>query len=128
MGKTRGKLYKAARILGDIEAVQKGRVGKRIQRRAVGKMTGRALGKSGCFVATACYGTPMAEEVIVLSRFRDRYLERWLPTKAAVRVYYAISPPIAALIRESRILRAALRFPLRLLVRVAETFCCGDSE
>ena len=41
----RSSLYKVARIMGDINAVQKGKVGKRIVRRAAGKVTGRALGK-----------------------------------------------------------------------------------
>lgn len=43
--KTRGFLYLLARILGDVNAVSKGKVGKRIARRAAGKLTGRGLGK-----------------------------------------------------------------------------------
>jgi len=43
--KFRGLLYFLARILGDINAVKKGKVGKRIGRRVAGKMTGRGLGK-----------------------------------------------------------------------------------
>jgi len=43
--RTRGLLYLIARLLGDVSAVQKGTVGKRVARRAVGKATGRALGK-----------------------------------------------------------------------------------
>ena len=43
--KFRGLLYFLARILGDINAVKKGKVGKRIGRRAAGKITGRGLGK-----------------------------------------------------------------------------------
>ena len=38
-------MYKVARILGDVNAVQKGKVGKRIARRAAGKATGRTLRK-----------------------------------------------------------------------------------
>ena len=45
IGKTRGFLYKAARILGDVNAVKKDKVGKRVARRAAGKVTGRSLGK-----------------------------------------------------------------------------------
>jgi hypothetical protein len=45
IGKTRGFLYSLARLLGDVNAVQKGKVGKRIVRRAAGKVTGRSLGK-----------------------------------------------------------------------------------
>ena len=45
ISQTRGLLYGLAKILGDISAVQKGTVGKRIARRAAGKATGRLLGK-----------------------------------------------------------------------------------
>jgi len=39
----RSFLYKLARIMGDINAVKKGRVGQRIGRRAVGRATGRSM-------------------------------------------------------------------------------------
>lgn len=39
----RGFLYALARFLGDVNAVRRGTVGKRIVRRAVGRLTGRAL-------------------------------------------------------------------------------------
>lgn len=42
---TRGWLYWLAKILGDINAVKRGKVGKRIARRAAGKATGRGLRK-----------------------------------------------------------------------------------
>ncbi|MEW4325851.1 hypothetical protein Q0N12_04155 [Rossellomorea marisflavi] len=45
INKVRKALYLMARILGDINAVKKGTVGKRIARRAAGKATGKALGK-----------------------------------------------------------------------------------
>ncbi len=41
----RNILYFIAKILGDFSAIQKGRVGKRIARRAAGKITGRGLGR-----------------------------------------------------------------------------------
>jgi len=41
----RGILYGLARLLGDVSAVQKGTVGKRVARRVAGKGTGRLLGK-----------------------------------------------------------------------------------
>lgn len=41
----RGFLYWLARILGDVNAVKRGTVGKRIARRAVGRATGKALRK-----------------------------------------------------------------------------------
>jgi len=45
INKTRGFLYWLARLLGDVNAVKKGRVGRRVGRRMAGKVTGRGLGK-----------------------------------------------------------------------------------
>lgn len=41
----RNLLYKLARLMGDVNAVKKGRVGRRVGRRIAGKATGRGLGK-----------------------------------------------------------------------------------
>jgi len=45
MSGIRSLLYKAARLMGDFNAVKKGKVGRRVGRRAAGKVTGRSLGK-----------------------------------------------------------------------------------
>jgi hypothetical protein len=45
INKFRGFLYRLAKVLGDVQAVRKNRVGRRIGRRIAGKVTGRALGK-----------------------------------------------------------------------------------
>ena len=45
IGKARGFLYTLARLLGDANAVKKGKVGRRVARRGAGKVTGRGLGK-----------------------------------------------------------------------------------
>ena len=39
----RSLLYKLARLLGDVNAVRRGRVGRRVARRAAGRATGRGL-------------------------------------------------------------------------------------
>ncbi|MBS1788558.1 MAG: zinc ribbon domain-containing protein [Acidobacteria bacterium] len=65
--------------------------------------------KGMCFVATAAYGSPLAPEVILLSRYRDEVL---LPSKLGalfVALYYLISPPLAALIARIDFLRAMTR-------------------
>jgi len=41
----RSALYTIARLMGDANAVKKGKVGKRIARRGAGKVTGRGLGR-----------------------------------------------------------------------------------
>lgn len=73
-------------------------------------------GSSGCFVATAACGDPFAPEVIVLSAFRDDALLRTRLGGAFVRLYYAVSPPIAALIARSVLLR---RVAMALIIRPA---------
>lgn len=45
IGKTRSLLYLLARLLGDLNAVRRGRIGRRIGRRLAGKASGRLLGR-----------------------------------------------------------------------------------
>ena len=45
IGKIRSWLYFLAKILGDINAVKRGRIGERLARRLAGKATGRLLGR-----------------------------------------------------------------------------------
>jgi|TARA_B110000977_G_C11088670_1_gene495850 hypothetical protein len=44
-GIIRKLLYGTAKVLGDVNAVQKGKVGQRLVNRIMGKITGRFLGK-----------------------------------------------------------------------------------
>jgi hypothetical protein len=41
----RGLLYKIARLLGDVSAVEKGRVVPRVERRVAGRAFGRIMGR-----------------------------------------------------------------------------------
>jgi hypothetical protein len=43
--KVRSLLYTLAKLLGDVNAIQKSTVGKRVQRRIAGEATGRAMRK-----------------------------------------------------------------------------------
>lgn len=45
IGKTRSALYMTARLLGDVNAVKRGTVGKRVARRVVGRAAGRGMGR-----------------------------------------------------------------------------------
>jgi len=65
--------------------------------------------KSGCFIATASYGTPHAEEIDILRDFRNKILKRRRLGNLIVNLYYAYSPPIAKLISESEVLKSLVR-------------------
>ena len=43
ISKSRSMLYGLARLLGDVSAMKKGKIGKRFARRTAGKATGRCL-------------------------------------------------------------------------------------
>ena len=45
MAGCRGFLYTLAKLMGDYNAVKKGKVGQRVRRRAAGKVTGKAMRK-----------------------------------------------------------------------------------
>jgi len=62
-----------------------------------------------CFIATAGYGTPMAEEVEILREFRDEYLLTNPLGQALVGFYYRVSPPIAEFITEHPGLKPIVR-------------------
>ena len=67
---------------------------------------------AGCFIATAAYGTPMAEEIQVLREFRDGYLLINRPGQAFVSFYYQVSPPIAGFIDGYPALKPVVRAAL----------------
>jgi hypothetical protein len=71
-----------------------------------------SCGYEMCFIATAAYGTAMAEEVQILRRFRDEYLLANAAGQALVDLYHRFSPPIANFISDHPNMRRILRVQL----------------
>ena len=69
-------------------------------------------GGGGCFIATAAYGSYMADDVMVLRKFRDEYLLANSAGRAFVKFYYTYSPPIADYRAQQDGLRALTRATL----------------
>lgn len=78
--------------------------------------------KSGCFVATACYGNYDHPIVMELRNFRDDYLEISRAGRLFIQWYYKWSPPFANLIDKSAIFKVLARVlivaPTRLLAQL----------
>jgi hypothetical protein len=71
---------------------------------------------TGCFVATAAYGTPMAKEIQTLREFRDEYLLGDPLGQGLIDIYYRISPPIGDFITDHPSLKSLVRAQLMPIV------------
>jgi hypothetical protein len=77
------------------------------------------LPNTGCFIATAAYGSENAAAVRILREFRDLYLQTNAEGRAFVRWYYSFSPPAARFITEHPALKPFVRAALAPAVAVA---------
>jgi hypothetical protein len=74
-----------------------------------------------CFVATAAYGSVMANDVELLRHFRDAMLQSTVLGELGVEAYYTFGPLVAGVVGESDLLRASARDILAPIVaRVRE--------
>ena len=67
---------------------------------------------SGCFIATAAYGSYLDSHVDTLRGFRDQYLMTDPIGRSLEYLYYDLSPPVAEFIRKHRLLKPVVRVAL----------------
>ena len=72
-----------------------------------------------CFIATAAYGSPMAEQVQMLRSFRDKYLLPCPLGPKLVSLYYAAGKPAAQFIESHPWLKGPVRIILYPVVGLA---------
>lgn len=72
--------------------------------------------KSGCYVATAVYGSYNSPEVWTLRRFRDNTLDETWYGRAFIKTYYTISPTLVKWFGETAWFKNLWRKPLDRLV------------
>ena len=81
-----------------------------------------------CFVASVAYGSPLAAEVGVLRRVRDRYLLPQALGRSAVAAYYRVGARAAEWLRPHPALRAGVRSALTGLVSLVHTLESDSAE
>ena len=69
-----------------------------------------------CFVATAAYGSVMANDVELLRHFRDALLETTVLGELGVEAYYTFGPVVAGVVGRSELLRDSARDALSPVV------------
>jgi len=72
----------------------------------------KSITSSGCFIATAVYGSTSVSQVRALQEFRDLVLTRSGAGRSAIKVYYRYSPPVARFIASRPVLRKVMRVSL----------------
>jgi len=90
-------------------------------RTTTGQIVQEKTNKPYCFIATAAYGTPMAQEINTLRQFRDSRMEPNLIGKHLVTLYYNTSPPLATVIARSKKMKAFVRLSLKPIIRLFES-------
>jgi hypothetical protein len=80
------------------------------------------LPNTGCFIATAAYGSPLAPTVQILREFRDRFLVTNAPGRVFVQWYYTNAPAAARYLEEHPTLKPLAQAALAPAVAAALFF------
>jgi hypothetical protein len=77
---------------------------------------------NACFIATAAYGSIMANDVEMLRHFRDAAMRSSVLGELAIESYYTFGPALAGVIGESDLLRTTTRDALAPIVAWTRAF------
>jgi hypothetical protein len=82
---------------------------------------------SRCFIASAAWGSPYVAEVRTLRRFRDEILLPHALGRRFVDFYYRVSPPIAAIVADTPLLKQLVRTLLWPVARLASLVTSAEA-
>ncbi len=75
--------------------------------------------EGGCFIATICYGVD-GKEVLVLKKFRDKFLRKHKIGELLVNFYYKFSPIISRKIKRQTVMQGFFIVILKPIVYIAK--------
>jgi ankyrin repeat protein len=80
--------------------------------------------QKGCYIATVCYGSSDAPEVLILQQYRDEKLSHSLFGKMCIELYYMFSPSLARRLQHQPIVNHIIRRWLLnpIVMRVKKTY------
>ena len=88
-------------------------------------VSGSDGGGSGCFIATAAFGSSLDPHVNILRIFRDRFLLATAPGRTFVRFYYNHSPAAALFLERHEWLKPFVRVSLLPVIGICYLFING---
>jgi hypothetical protein len=80
--------------------------------------TKRSSSSGGCYIATMVYGNYNHPQVMVLRKFRDAVLEKYLLGKWFIKIYYRYSPKLVDKLKNKRTINKIIRKTLDLLINI----------
>jgi hypothetical protein len=81
---------------------------------------------SSCYIATMVYESHDAENVLVLRKFRDRFLNRFLIGRGVIIWYYATSPALVDMWKNNKTMNRIIKGMLDCFVFVIKPFFKKD--
>jgi hypothetical protein len=65
--------------------------------------------KSGCYIATVCYGNENTTQVVILKKYRDEILVKRIWGKTFISLYYKFSPKVSDFLRNKKTLNKIIK-------------------
>jgi len=87
------------------------------QQSAISDETIKRSGKSGCYIATAIYGSYNCPQVCILRRFRDETLKKSRYGRLFIHVYYMISPTLVKVFGKRKYFNSLVKPVLNKIVQ-----------